>query len=117
MNMRIQVHTVFLAVTLACLPSSVYADEDDTMMVVDEGATPEDIVKVIPLPVFSPTKPQENVAPGQEIADQAKQSGKELGRQIAEEAKSNKGSISDDVRQDAGREGHPNRGQDRRPGG
>ena len=87
------------------------------MMVVDEGATPEDIVKVIALPLFTPTNPQGKTTPGQDVAEQAKQAGSEFGQQVAEEAKSNGGSISNDVRQDARREGKPNRDRNRRPGG
>ena len=87
------------------------------MMVVDEGATPEDIVNVIALPLFTRANPQGKTTLGQDAADQAKQVGKEFGQQVAEEAKSNSGSISNDVRQDARREGNPNRDRGRKPGG
>ena len=87
------------------------------MMVVDEGATPEDIVKVITLPLFTPANPQGKATVGQDAADQAKQVGKEFGQQVAEEAKAKGGSISNDVRQDARRKGNPNRDRGRKPGG
>ena len=102
--MKSHFHIRVLVILLSLATSPVYADEDDTMVVVDEGATPEDIVKVITLPLFVPVSAQENAAPGQETANQAKNLGSELGQQTADEAKSNRESISEEVRQGAGRD-------------
>ena len=91
------------------------ADDDDTMMVIDEGATPEDIVRVIELPKFATPKGQEkakaNAGVGQDLGPEDKLSGKEFGQQIAEEAKSKSQSASEDVRQNEGRDRGRGRGR------
>lgn len=96
-----------LALVVLLVTAPARADDDDTMMVIDEGATPEDIVRVIELPKFAAPKGQEKAKPkagvGQDFGAEDKLSGKELGQQIAEEAKSKSQSASEDVRQNEGR--------------
>lgn len=110
---------LFSLLAAFALSSPVYADDDDTMTVVEEGATPEDIVKVIELPEFASPSAQANAAFGHTTANQAKSLGKEFGQQMAEQARNNNISeqIRDDIRQNARREARGNNGQGNGPDG
>ena len=110
---------LFSLLAVFALSSPAYADDDDTMMVVEEGATPDDIVKVIDLPSFAAPSAQGNAAFGQETANQAKTLGKEFGQQMAEEAKSKHISeqVRDDILQNVRREARSNNGQGNGPDG
>ena len=68
---------LILTSLLTCLPllalgwaPYAFAD-DDTMMVVEEGATPDDIVNIIELPTRASVKAGQNVGRGQDTAGQA----------------------------------------------
>jgi hypothetical protein len=112
-------HSFLVLLITGALASNTYADDDDTMMVVEQGATPEDIVKVIELPVFAAASAQEKSASGHEIANQAKTLGKEFGQQIAEDAKNNNISeqVRDDIKQNARRDARGANGRGKGPGG
>lgn len=113
---------VVLLAVFTLVPSA-YADGEDTMMVVEEGATPDDIVKIIELPGFASATGHGaghgKAAFGQEKGKEAKSLGKEFGQQMAEEAKNKNMSeqARDNARQNARREARGNNGQGNRPGG
>ena len=110
---------LWLLLAAFALSSPAHADDDDTMIVVEEGATPEDIVNVIELPVFASPKATKNAAFGHETAKQANALGNEFGKQMAEEAKNKNISeqIRDDIQQNARREARGNNGQGNGQGG
>ena len=99
---------LLMLLAVFALNPAAHADDDDTMMVVEEGATPEDIVKVIALPEFASPNTQTNAALGHGTANQAKALGKEFGQQMAEEAKNKNISeqVRDDLQQNARREAY-----------
>lgn len=109
---------LFSLLAVFALSSPAHANDDDTMTVVEEGATPDDIVKVIELPSFAAPSAQGNAAFGQQTANQAK-TGKQFGQQMADEAKSNNISeqVRDDILQNARREARSNNGQGNGPDG
>lgn len=83
-----------LLANLMSLPS--YADDiddiepisdDDTMIVIEEGDTPEDIVNIISLPMQASDMAHENAVSGQETANLARELGREFGQAKAEEAR------------------------------
>jgi hypothetical protein len=85
-----------------------FADSDEemdeaTITVVDEGSTPEDVVKVIELPDHASATAATKSASGQDTANNAKdksgESGREFGQQVSADAHSN--NMSDQVRADA----------------
>ncbi len=99
----------------AASPSS----DDDTMMVVQEGAVPDDIVNVIQLPPRASPTARDNVQRGSATSDAAVQSGESFGQQIADEAKAkNAGEqIRDDIRQNQRRDARGDNGPDPRANG
>jgi hypothetical protein len=83
-------HFVF-AVSLAGLLLSPisYADEttDDTVTVVDESDTPEDVVSHITLPDAASDSGSEHSEFGLGVANQARDLGRDFGQQISEQAR------------------------------
>lgn len=73
---------------LQAQPSAGDAPDEDTIMVLEEGAQPDQEFEVIALPERAADSGRDNAAQGLETANQARQEGRELGRQIAEEARS-----------------------------
>ena len=110
---------LFLLLAAFALSTPAFADDDDTMMVVEEGARPDDIVKIIELPEFASPMAGKNASPGQETANEAKALGKAFGQQMAEQAKSNNPSetVRNDIQQNARREARDNNGRGNRPDG
>ena len=107
--MKASSKTVLLLLAALVVSPSVFAEEEDdgsegTMVVVQAGATPEDIVNVIELPVASPSA-TDHAAKGIGTAGNASEHGVNFGQQMAEEAKSNNISeqIRDDLQQNARR--------------
>lgn len=58
--------------------------EEDTMMVVEEGMTPEDIVRVIQLPERAAATAGERAAKGLGAANSARQDGRTFGQSMAD---------------------------------
>jgi hypothetical protein len=111
--------SIFLCLALTVLASSMArADSGDeaTITVVDEGATPDDVVKVIELPDRSPSNASK--ATGADTTNNAKEksadSGREFGRQVSEEARSQ--DLKDLARDEAKQQGKNNSHNDD-PGG
>lgn len=106
---------LFVLLAVFAISPPAYADDEDTMMVVEEGATPDDIINVIELPDFASSQANASF----ETANQAKALGKEFGQQMAEQAKNNNISeqIRDDIQQNARREARGDNGQGNGPGG
>lgn len=114
---------LFIGVSAAPGAFAASSDGDDageaTMMVVEEGATPENIVNIIELPRRASATARENRMRDTTAADDARQWGGQFGQQAAEEAKS-KGlgeQIRDDMQQDRGRDVRGDNGQGHRPNG
>ena len=95
----------------------VFAEDDgseNTLVVVQAGTTPEDIVNTISLPFDASSTAAERSALGLDVAVYASELGGDFGQQIAEEAKSNNISeqIRDDLQQNARRDARGANGQD-----
>ncbi len=110
---------LIMLLTAFALSSTANAADDDTMMVVEEGATPEDIVRVIQLPDRASPAAGKSSAFGKDKSNDAKALGKEFGKQMAEEAKSRnaKEKVRDDMRYNARREARGSNGRGNRPDG
>ena len=106
----------FIFAFSVCASTAAYADELDTMVLLEDGATPEDIVQTIVLPDTA----RDNLMRGHENANEAKLNGREFGQGVAEEAKlrSQGEDIRADVRDNARRDAGADNGLgDDRPGG
>jgi hypothetical protein len=113
--------SLFLA-SLVWAPS-LYADDqhdgEETITVIERGATAEDIVNIIQLPARASAAARENRRRGPATAEQARDLGHEFGQQIAEDAKT-KGlaeHIRDDIQQNQRRDARGDNGQGNRPDG
>jgi hypothetical protein len=76
------------------------SDDDVTIMVVDESATPDDVVKVIELPAQTSANANAKGGYGETAnnASDKSESGRDLGQQISEDARAN---ANDQARSDA----------------
>lgn len=94
----------WLAFSAAFLVVTAYAEdapEDVTMMVVEEGAMPEDIVGEIELPAGAAQEAHENAAKGLETANAAREGGRAFGQARAEEARAEAAATGDDAQESA----------------
>jgi hypothetical protein len=71
------------------------------MMVVEEGAMPEDIVGEIELPAGAAQEAHENAAKGLETANAAREGGRAFGQARAEEARAEAAATGDDAQESA----------------
>jgi hypothetical protein len=81
--------SVALAVAIAPVAQAA-TDDEATITVVEEGETPDDVVKVIALPERAATEGKTKSASGIDTANSAKDksgSGRELGEQVSAEAR------------------------------
>jgi hypothetical protein len=95
-----RVVVLVLAVSIAPIALADSGDEIDeaTITVVDEGSTPEDVVKVIELPDRASATAATKSASGLDTANKSGQSGRDLGQQVSEDARN--GNLGDQVRAD-----------------
>jgi len=118
--MRKSLYTL-LWITVSWLAASVaYAEGDgareDTLVVVEEGASPDDIMNVIDLPFSAAPQAGDHSPAGRSNAHDAKSYGKEFGQQMADEAKSkNVGQSIRDEMQQSRRQDARDRSDGRRP--
>lgn len=75
--------------------------EGDTMMVIDEGTSPEDIVSVIELPDSAADAARGHAAEGMATANAARAGGRSFGHERADSARDSAGRIADDARANA----------------
>lgn len=108
----------FAIVPAAFADAGEDADEA-TITVIEDGATPDDVVKVIELPDHASATAAAKSASGIDTASAAKdksgETGRDFGQQVSEEARN---SISDEARADAkqqGRSDNANGGNRRGP--
>lgn len=103
---------VFALVLGVGIAPAAFADASDdtdeaTITVVEDGATPDDVVKVIELPDQASATAAAKAASGIDTANAAKdktgESGRDFGQQVAEDARSK--NISDEARADAKQQG------------
>ncbi len=111
--------SIFLCLSLALFASSMArADSGDeaTITVVDEGATPDDVVKVIDLPDRAASNASKTVGAGaiSNGRDKSAESGREFGQQVSEDARSM--DLKDLARDEAKQQGKGNSRNDD-PGG
>ena len=101
------------------LASPSYADEDDTMIVLEDGDTPEDIVQLIELPGAAADTAKDAALFGHETANQAKELGREFGQSVADDAKlgTQGADIRAEVRDNARRDARGDNGPGSGPGG
>ena len=99
------VTALFLAAVLAPV---VVAQEDDgdgsvddTIVVVDENADPEDIINILELPETASDRGRESSAKGLATANAARENGREFGQQMSEDARSNRDAQRDEARQES----------------
>lgn len=78
---------------------AAYADEgdEDTIVVIEEDGTPEDVVNVISLPERASDMARQRAASGQETANAAKEFGRDFGQAKAEESRNT--SIGEQMRE------------------
>lgn len=100
--MKTSSKAVLLLLAALVASPSVFAEEEhdaseDTMIVVQAGATPEDIVNIIELPVAS-SSAAEHAAKGIGTAGNASKHGRVFDQQTSEDAKSK--NISEHIRDD-----------------
>lgn len=104
---------VFAAVVFS--PSALAEEEDDgsedTMVVIEAGATPEDIVNIIELPFAASANAADHSASGLDTAVNAGDLGVDFGEQVAEEAKSIGEQIRDDLQQKVRRDARADNGR------
>jgi vacuolar-type H+-ATPase subunit H len=94
------------AATLPAMAGSADSVAEDTMIVIEQGALPEDIINVIRLPEAAtergadeaPTRPR---GAGDEVAAGADSSAREAAAEIAEQARSRGAEIAEDARERA----------------
>ena len=103
--MKLTRYSAFLlALGLIVSPAVLAAEADDgredTMIMVQEGGTPDDVVNIIALPTFTSETAVEKAAKGQEKANSARDLGREFGQQMAEDAKSN--NMGEQIRENLG---------------
>jgi hypothetical protein len=94
--------------------------DEATITVIEDGATPDDVVKVIELPDHASATAAAKSAAGVDTASAAKdksgETGRDFGQQVSEDARNN--NISDEARADAkqqGRSDNANGGNRRGP--
>jgi hypothetical protein len=109
----------FAIVPAAFADAGEDADEA-TITVIEDGATPDDVVKVIELPDHASATAATKSASGIDAANAAKdksgETGRDFGQQVSEDARNN--NISDEARADAkqqGRSDNANGGNRRGP--
>lgn len=85
--MRRRLSSVILLLVVWQVAGIAYA-EDDTLTVVEEGATPNDIINVIELPGSGSIKGSAQATFGARNTTEAEKSRVDYGRQVVEEAKS-----------------------------
>jgi hypothetical protein len=97
------ISTCLFLVVLAAPIARADSGDEATITVVEEGATPDDVVKVIELPGQASTTATTKSAFGSDTAnsakDKASESGREFGQAISEDAHSR--DLSDQIRSDA----------------
>ncbi len=101
-----------------------FAQDDDTMMVIDEGATPEDIVNVLQLPEMASEIAVDASARGLGTAREAREDGRAFGREQAEAARERVQDVRESARESARDRAQerardmprPGRAPDERPG-
>lgn len=110
--MKSKFNLVLILLAGLSMNPAAYADEpndaaDATITVVDEGATPDDVVKVIELPQPAAATGGDKSSKGGATATAAKDksggTGHESGKQVSEEARANNGA---QVREDAKQQAH-----------
>jgi len=118
--MKSTLRIILILLSGGSLCSGALAEEaqnpgEDTIVVVAVGATPEDIVNVIELPIYASSKAGYRATTNGNNANDATEVASEFGKQVAEEAKSkniNK-QIRDDLDQNARRDARGNNRRDR----
>ena len=104
---------IFVVLLGVAITPVAYADGiadvgEATITVVDDGDTPDDVVRVIELPDQASATGAAKSASGIATANSAKEksgvSGRDFGQQVSEDARSN--NISDQVRADAKQQGN-----------
>lgn len=99
---------LLLGVAIAPAAFADAGDDADeaTITVIEDGATPDDVVKVIELPDHAAATAAAKAASGADTANAAKdksgESGRDFGQQVSEDARNN---ISDEARADAKQQG------------
>lgn len=81
---------------------AVYADDEteDTMTVVEEGQTPEDVVHTLALPEDASDQARESAAFGLDTANRAREDGRAFGQEMAERARG--GDVGEQIRETVG---------------
>ena len=106
------IRTLFTLLIGFAIAPAAFADageeaDEATITVIEDGATPDDVVKVIELPDHASATGVAKSASGIDTANAAKdksgETGRDFGQQVSEEARSN--SISDEARADAKQQG------------
>ena len=105
---------VFAAVVIS--PSALAEEEDDgsedTMVVIEAGATPEDIVNIIELPFAASANAADHSASGLDVAAvNTREPSLDFGEQMAEEARSIGEQIRDDLQQKVRRDARADNGR------
>lgn len=106
---------LFLGAAITCAAAHAEAEDADeaTITVVEEGATPDDVVNVIELPDHAAATATDKAAGGLDTANSAKENGSDFGKQVSEDARNNRGA---QVREDAQQQAHSDARNDN-PGG
>lgn len=103
--------TLFMLLLGLALAPAAFADagedaDEATITVIEDGATPDDVVKVIELPDHASATAAVKSASGMDTANAARdksgETGRDFGQQVSEEARNN---ISDEARADAKQQG------------
>lgn len=96
-----------IAIAPAAFADAGEAADDATITVIEDGATPDDVVKVIELPDHASATGVAKSASGIDTANAAKdksgETGRDFGQQVSEDARNN--NISDEARADAKQQG------------
>lgn len=90
-----------------------YAQQDDTMVVIDDEMSVDEVTNVIELPQEAAAEASENAAQGLDTANAAREGGREFGAQQAERARERGQEARDNAGQDArerAREARDNQG-------
>lgn len=110
--MNSMIRTLFTLLLGFAIAPVAFADaredaDEATITVIDDGATPDDVVKVIELPDHVSATAAAKSADGVDTANAAKdksgETGRDFGQQVSEEARNN--NISDEARADAKQQG------------
>jgi len=110
--MKLKLELIFVLLLGLAIAPVAHADaaagmDEATITVVDDGDTPDDVVKVIELPARASASGVAKSASGIDTANSAKDksgdSSRDFGQQISEDARSK--NVSDQVRADAKQQG------------